>query len=56
MMTIPNLPTDNLYKLVSLTGVFLAVICFGLLEYRLSQQMELDTEIRLGKEAFGYLK
>ncbi len=55
-MTIPNLPTDNLYKFVSLTGVVLALVCFGVLEYRISKQVKLDTEISLGKEAFGYFE
>lgn len=53
-MNIPSLPTDNLYKFASLTGVFIAVLCFGVLEYRLTHQVELDNEITLGKEAFGY--
>lgn len=55
-MNIPDLPTDSLYKFVSLTGVLLSLICFGVLEYRANNQVELDTEILLGKEALGYLK
>ncbi len=55
-MNIPDLPTDNLYKFVSLTGVLLSLVCFGVLEYRVNNQVELDTEILLGKEALGYLK
>ncbi|WP_299879872.1 hypothetical protein [uncultured Cocleimonas sp.] len=50
-MNIPNLPTDNLYKFVALTGVFLTLVCFGVIEYRITQQIELDTEISLGKES-----
>lgn len=55
-MNFPNLPTDNLYKFLALTGVFLVLLCFGLLEYRLSRQVELNTEISLGKEAIGFLE
>lgn len=53
-MNIPNLPTDNLYKFVSITGVFLALVCFLAMEYRFSQQAELDTEVILGIEALGH--
>lgn len=55
-MNIPNLPTDNLYKFISMTGVLLMFVCVAVLEYRISQQVELNTEISLGKKAFEFLE
>ncbi|MGJ8564572.1 MAG: hypothetical protein ACSHXY_13580 [Alphaproteobacteria bacterium] len=36
-LSIPNFPTDNLYKFMALSGLFIATFCFGTLTYSLIQ-------------------
>lgn len=49
-MNIPNLPTDNLYKFLSLTGLFIIVTSFGYKEYLHFQYELKNVEILVGKE------
>ena len=53
-MNIPNLPTDNLYKFLSLTGLFLMVSSFGYKEYRNHQHNIENSEIIVNKEILDY--
>ncbi len=47
-MTIPNLPTDNLYKFIALSGVFLLILALIYPEYKYSQIIE-ELEILEGE-------
>lgn len=49
-MNLPNIPTDNLYKFIALTGLFILIVSFGFKEYRIYQHSIEDAEIIVGKE------
>jgi hypothetical protein len=53
-MSLPSIPTDNLYKFMALTGVFMVVTMSVMLIFRLDQIAQQNTEVSLGKEALMY--
>lgn len=53
-MTIPNLPTDNLYKFISLCGLFIIIFSFSFKIVREYQHEIENAEIRVGKEFFDF--
>ncbi|MDV7140447.1 hypothetical protein R3X28_16260 [Maribacter sp. TH_r10] len=53
-MNIPNLPTDNLYKFLALTGLFLMVASFGYKEYRNHEYNIQKTEIKVEEKILEF--
>ena len=53
-MNIPNLPTDNLYKFIALTGFFLMVFSFGYKEYRNHQFNIENTKINVAEKLLEF--
>lgn len=49
-LNLPNVPTDNLYKTLAITGVIIHVLSYVALEYRVFRQDELNSAVVVGRE------
>ena len=52
-MNLPNLPIDNLYKFLALTGLFMTIIGFGFNQYREYQHDLENVSINKVKSKYG---